>query len=79
MSLKALLPSIVLLSFCNPATAQVLNERSLSLALANELAATAVAECQAKRYAVAATLVDRGGHVKAVHRADGAGPHIGHR
>jgi len=49
-------------------------EKTISLAIAGELAA-AVAECQAKGYAVTATVVDRAGQVKAVHRADGAGPH----
>ena len=48
-------------------------EKTISLAIAGELAA--VAECQAKGYAVTATVVDRAGQVKAVHRADGAGPH----
>ena len=49
-------------------------EKTISVAIAGELAA-AVAECQAKGYAVTATVVDRAGQVKAVHRADGAGPH----
>jgi len=48
-------------------------EKTISLAIAGELAA--VAECQAKGYAVTATVVDRAGQVKAVHRADGADPH----
>lgn len=60
---------------CSIAAAQLTNDRSLSLAIASELAAAAVAECHAKGYAVAATVVDRAGYVKAVHRADAAGPH----
>src|SRR4030067_1119503 len=48
-------------------------EKTISLAIAGELAA--VAECQAKGYAVTATVVDRAGQVKAVHRADGTDPH----
>ena len=55
--------------------AQVSSERMLPLAVANELAAAAVSECQAKGYAVAATVVDRAGQVRAMQRADGAGPH----
>lgn len=55
--------------------AQPRTEKTVSLAIANELAAAAVAECQAKGYAVTATVVDRAGQVKAVHRADGASPH----
>ncbi|MBP2674126.1 MAG: hypothetical protein H6Q84_966 [Deltaproteobacteria bacterium] len=50
-------------------------EKNMPLALAEELAAAAVADCQAKGYAVTATVVDRAGLVKVMHRADGAGPH----
>jgi uncharacterized protein GlcG (DUF336 family) len=50
-------------------------EKNMPLALAEELAAAAVADCQARGYAVTATVVDRGGLVKVMHRADGAGPH----
>jgi len=50
-------------------------EKNISLAIAGELAATAVAECQAKGYSVTATVVDRAGQIKAVQRADGASPH----
>lgn len=55
--------------------AQTRTERNISLSVANEIAAAAVAECQAKGYAVTATVVDRAGHVKAVQRGDNAGPH----
>ncbi len=47
----------------------------LPLALANEIAAAAVTACAAEERAVTATVVDRAGQVKAVQRADGAGPH----
>jgi uncharacterized protein GlcG (DUF336 family) len=50
-------------------------ERNLSLELANQIAAATVAACAANGYAVAATVVDRAGVVKAVQRADNAGPH----
>lgn len=49
--------------------------QNISLAAANTIAMQAVAECQAKGYLVAATVVDRSGLVVAVARADGAGPH----
>ena len=64
----ALVPGIGAAQVQQPRT-----EKTISLAIAGELAA--VAECQAKGYAVTATVVDRAGQVKAVHRADGAGPH----
>jgi uncharacterized protein GlcG (DUF336 family) len=53
----------------------VRTERNISLAVANEIAAAAVAACAEKQYDVAATVVDHAGVVKAVQRADNAGPH----
>jgi uncharacterized protein GlcG (DUF336 family) len=50
-------------------------EKNMSLELAGQLAAASVAACQANGYAVAATVVDRAGTVRAVMRADNAGPH----
>jgi uncharacterized protein GlcG (DUF336 family) len=53
----------------------VRTERNISLALASQVAAETVNACAANGYAVAATVVDRSGVVKAVARADNAGPH----
>ncbi|QNK67564.1 GlcG/HbpS family heme-binding protein [Variovorax sp. PAMC26660] len=53
----------------------VRTEKNISLALANQVAAEAVAACAANGYNVAATVVDRAGTVRAVQRADNAGPH----
>ena len=53
----------------------VRTEKNISLELANQIAAASVAACQASGYAVAATVVDRAGTVRAVQRADNAGPH----
>lgn len=53
----------------------VRTERNMSLELANQIAAASVASCQANGYAVTATVVDRAGTVRAVQRADNAGPH----
>jgi uncharacterized protein GlcG (DUF336 family) len=53
----------------------VRTERNMSLELANQIASTAVAACAADGYAVAATVVDRAGTVRAVQRADNAGSH----
>ena len=50
-------------------------EKNMSLDLANQIAAATVASCTAGGYNVAATVVDRAGVIKAVHRADNAGPH----
>ena len=53
----------------------VRSERNLSLDLANQIATASVAACQEKGYAVTATVVDRAAGVRAVQRADNAGPH----
>lgn len=53
----------------------VRTERNMSLELANQIAAATVAACTTNGYAVAAAVVDRAGQLKALHRADNAGPH----
>ncbi len=53
----------------------VRTERNMSLELANQIASATVASCAAGGYAVTATVVDRAGTVRAVQRADNAGPH----
>lgn len=53
----------------------VRTERNMSLALATQLAADTVATCTTNGYAVTATVVDRAGSIRAVMRADNAGPH----
>jgi len=71
---SALAASLVLVA--TGASAQgVRTERNISLQLANQLALEAVNACAANGYAVAATVVDRAGTVRAVLRADNAGPH----
>lgn len=53
----------------------VRTERNMSLDLANQLAAASLASCQASGYNVTAAVVDRAGQLRALHRADNAGPH----
>ena len=53
----------------------VRSEKNMSLDLANQIAAATVAACQANGHAVTATVVDRAGSIRAVQRADNAGPH----
>lgn len=53
----------------------VRTERNMSLELATKIAAQTVASCSAGNYNVTATVVDRAGTVRAVQRADNAGPH----
>lgn len=59
-----------------PAEAQsVLNERQISLALAEEAAEAAIMHCRGDGFRVTVTVVDRAGRIKAVLRDDGTGPH----
>ena len=59
-----------------PAAAQgVLNERQISLALAEEAAGAAIAQCRMDGFRVTVTVLDRAGRIKAVLRDDGTGPH----
>nr|WP_315246367.1 heme-binding protein [uncultured Albidiferax sp.] len=68
--------ALVLACITGAANAQaVRTERNMSLDLANQIANSAVATCAANGYAVSATVVDRAGGVRAVQRADNAGPH----
>jgi uncharacterized protein GlcG (DUF336 family) len=50
-------------------------ESVLPLALATKAAHATVDQCLADGYRVTATVVDRGGNIRAVLRQDGAGPH----
>ncbi|UZF90688.1 GlcG/HbpS family heme-binding protein [Bosea sp. NBC_00550] len=57
------------------AGAQVLQERNIPLGIAQEIAQATVEACATKNFNVTATVVDRAGVVRAVLRADRAGPH----
>lgn len=74
--LSPLAASLALCIATAPAQAQaVRTERNMSLELANQIATAGVAACAASGYAVTTTVVDRAGTVRAVQRADNAGPH----
>jgi uncharacterized protein GlcG (DUF336 family) len=75
--MRSLVPAAIALALgTSLAHAQgVRTERNISLELANQIAAASVAACNAKGYPVAATVVDRAGHIRSVQRADNAGPH----
>lgn len=57
------------------AQAQVRTEKNISMALAVEAAAEAVAYCARSNYNVTATVVDRAGQIRSQLRGDLAGPH----
>ena len=74
---SALVPAaLAALLIASAAQAQGLrSERALTLPLANQIAAATVAACAANGHAVTAAVVDRAGDLRALQRADGAGPH----
>lgn len=53
----------------------VRSERTMSLELANRVAHAAVSACQANGHSVTVAVVDRAGQLRALARADNAGPH----
>jgi uncharacterized protein GlcG (DUF336 family) len=67
--------ALSLIAVCGANAQAVRTEKNMSLELANQLASASVAACGANGYAVTATVVDRAGTVRAVQRADNAGPH----
>ena len=74
--LAATVVPAALLALAGGAHAQaVRTERVVSLDLATQIAAATVAACQANGHAVAVAVVDRAGQLRALHRADNAGPH----
>ena len=76
--MRTIASALIAVLACTTLAAQaqsVRTERNISLALAGQIATEAVNACAANGYAVAATVVDRAGTVRAVHRADNAGPH----
>lgn len=75
MTRKTLIATAILIAAGAASAQAVRTERNMSLELANQIAGATVAACTTNGYAVTATVVDRAGTVRAVHRADNAGPH----
>lgn len=63
------------LLLAQPALAALPRSADLSLETANGLAGGAIAACRAQGRAIVVSVVDRGGNLVAVQRADGVGPH----
>jgi uncharacterized protein GlcG (DUF336 family) len=61
--------------FVTPASAQLLARKDLSVAVAVDIAQTAMATCSANGYRVSATVVGRNGEVLVQIRGDGTPPH----
>lgn len=70
------LATIALSLIATAASAQaVRTEKNMSLDLANQIAAATVTACAANNHNVTAAVVDRAGNLRALQRADNAGPH----
>jgi uncharacterized protein GlcG (DUF336 family) len=72
---RILLAGSIALALTSAASAEVLKENNIPLDIAVELAQSAVSACAADGYNVSAAVVDRAGVVRALLRADNAGPH----
>jgi len=64
-----------LLTSVAPASAQLLDRRDLSSAMALAIATGALEACKARNYATSVVVLDRGGNVLVSVRGDGAGLH----
>ena len=68
--------AIALTLIASAASAQAVRiEKNMSLELANQVAAASVSACATNGYNVTAAVVDRAGTLRALQRADNAGPH----
>lgn len=72
---RILLAGTIALGLTSAASAEVLKENNMPLDIAVELAQGAVSACAADGYNVSAAVVDRAGVLRALLRADNAGPH----
>jgi uncharacterized protein GlcG (DUF336 family) len=76
MNTKTLATALALTCCAAAVQAQgVRTERTMSLDLATQIASATVAACSAAGHNVTAAVVDRAGQLRALQRADNAGPH----
>src|SRR5215469_18754464 len=66
---------VLAMALAAPASAQLLDQKDLSLAMALTIATTAADTCKAQGNRVSVTVVGREGQVLVVLRGDGASPH----
>jgi uncharacterized protein GlcG (DUF336 family) len=77
--MKSTVLSVVAIAFSGtlslPASAQLIERKEISYAVAKTIAEQALEDCKAKGYAVSAVVVDRGGNTVVALRGDNAGAH----
>lgn len=73
--MRPLLAFLLAASASFPAAAQLRQQQDLTLSAANRLAANALDACGRQGRAVVVAVLDRGGNLVALQRADGVGPH----
>jgi uncharacterized protein GlcG (DUF336 family) len=69
----AAVPLVIMMAV--PASAQLIDHKDLSYAMAVTIAQGALDDCKAKGYPVSVVVVDRDGQTMVLLRGDGAGPH----
>jgi uncharacterized protein GlcG (DUF336 family) len=69
------LASLFAYTLASPASAQLLQRKDLSAAMALTIAQTAIATCKTNGYAVSVTVVGRNGETLVQVRGDNTGPH----
>ena len=69
------LASLCIYALASPASAQLLQRKDLSAAMALTIAQTAIATCKANGYNVSVTVVGRNGETLVQVRGDNTGPH----
>jgi uncharacterized protein GlcG (DUF336 family) len=74
-SLALLLASAFAVSLAPPASAQLLQQKELSLKVALDIATGALDACKAMGYSASVVVVDRAGSNLVALRGDGSGPH----
>lgn len=74
-SSKSFAVFIAAAALASPAAAQVLTQKTVSLAMAQTIASAALAQCQSMGFKVSVSVVDRAGQQVVLLRGDGAGLH----
>ena len=73
--MRSLIAFLLAAGAAMPATAQLRQQQDLTLSAAKQLADGALDACRRQGRAIVVAVLDRGGNLVALQRADGVGPH----